>query len=63
MLFNGARLIFPASVFNKALQYFAKANGETWNILLAKNMFPHPRDPITLSDDDWGVQSPPQQGI
>ncbi len=22
-----------------------------------------PRDPITLSDDDWGVQSPPQQGI
>ena len=23
----------------------------------------NPRDPITLSDDDWGVQSPPQQGI
>ena len=23
----------------------------------------YPRDPITLSDDDWGVQSPPQQGI
>ena len=22
-----------------------------------------PRDPITLSDDDWGIQSPPQQGI
>ena len=22
-----------------------------------------PRDPITLSDDDWGVQSPPQQCI
>ena len=22
-----------------------------------------PRDPINLSDDDWGVQSPPQQGI
>ena len=22
-----------------------------------------PRDPITLSEDDWSVQSPPQQGI
>ena len=22
-----------------------------------------PRDPITLSEDDWGVQSPPQEGI
>ncbi len=22
-----------------------------------------PRDPITLSEDDWGVQSPPQKGI
>ena len=22
-----------------------------------------PRDPITLSEDDWGLQSPPQQGI
>ena len=24
---------------------------------------PIPRDPITLSEDDWGVQSPPQQSI
>ena len=23
----------------------------------------NPRDPITLSEDDWGVQSPPQQSI
>ena len=23
----------------------------------------NPRDPITFSDDDWGVQSPPQLGI
>ena len=22
-----------------------------------------PRDPITLSEDDWGLQSPPQKGI
>ena len=22
-----------------------------------------PRDPITLSEDDWGLQSPRQQGI
>ena len=26
-------------------------------------LFKYPRDPITLSDDDWGVQSPPKQGI
>ena len=24
---------------------------------------PDTRDPITLSEDDWGVQSPPQQSI
>ena len=23
----------------------------------------YPGDPITLSKDEWGVQSPPQQGI
>ena len=23
----------------------------------------NPRDPITLSEDDWGLQSPPQKGI
>ena len=23
----------------------------------------YPRDPTTLSKDDWGVQSPPQQSI
>ena len=23
----------------------------------------YPRDPITFSDDDWGVESPPQLGI
>ena len=27
------------------------------------NLRSNPRDPITLSEDDWGVQSPPQQGI
>ena len=25
--------------------------------------FLFPRDPITLSEDDWGVQSPPQESI
>ena len=25
--------------------------------------WPIPRDPITLSEDDWGVQSPPQQSM
>ena len=23
----------------------------------------YPRDPITLSEDDWGVQSPPEPSI
>ena len=27
------------------------------------HMFEFPRDPITLSVDDWGIQSPPQQSI
>ncbi len=30
---------------------------------LSTQVEPFPRDPITLSDDDWGLQSPPQQGI
>ena len=25
--------------------------------------FTYPRDPITLSDDDWGVQSAPQRKV
>ena len=25
--------------------------------------FFYPRDPITLSDDDWGVQSPPKRKV
>ena len=41
-----------------------KASIRTWresDLLIPKN--PCPGDPITLSEDDWGVQSPPQQGI
>ena len=35
---------------------------QSWNLgNTMKDIFP--RDPITLSEDDWGVQSPPQQGI
>ena len=31
-----------------------------WN---GKKLRCFPRDPITLSDDDWGVQSPPHHSI
>ena len=35
---------------------------QSWNLgNTMKDIFP--MDPITLSEDDWGVQSPPQQGI
>ena len=34
-----------------------------WDILSDGMIKLFPRDPITLSDDDWGVQSPPQQDI
>ena len=40
--------------------------GDGCGFLLRYRMYMYifdPRDPITLSDDDWGVQSPPQQGI
>ena len=33
------------------------------NISRIHTAYINPRDPITLSEDDWGVQSPPQQGI
>jgi len=36
-------------------------NSEKFEILGV--LFSNPRDPITLSKDDWGLQSPPQQGI
>ena len=35
-------------------------NPQRYFFLLGKYF---PRDPITLSEDDWDVQSPPQQGI
>ncbi len=37
----------------------ALASPLSWQL----SLIPVPRDPITLSEDDWGVQSPPQKGI
>ena len=39
---------------------FGKGNG---TLLKWQFWVSIPGDPITLSEDDWGVQSPPQQGI
>ena len=33
------------------------------HICTVKESSTFPSDPITLSENDWGVQSPPQQGI
>ena len=35
----------------------------SWNLGVFMYIQFYPRDPITLSEDDWGLQSPPQQGI
>ena len=34
-----------------------------WSLGNQKSQCSYLRDPITLSQDDWGVQSPPQQSI
>ena len=46
-----------SQIASKELRYRQRWGGVEKYLVFSIN----PRDPITLSDDDWGVQSPPQQ--
>ena len=57
---NKAKLLVkigPVVVFMQEI----RRRGEYGEYIQCLKSFP--RDPITLSKDDWGVQSPPQQSI